>query len=55
MFETLFIKAIRRFLSYLSDPVGDISLTYHSELIDEAYEAEDQYEQCEEIALQLLL
>ena len=35
MFETLFIKAIRGFLSYLSDQVGEISLTYHSELIDQ--------------------
>ena len=35
MFEKSLIKAIRGFLSYFSNPVSEISLTYRSELIDE--------------------
>jgi hypothetical protein len=35
MFETLLIKAIRGFLSYFSNPVSELPLTYHRELIDD--------------------
>jgi hypothetical protein len=29
------VKAIRSFLSYFSNPASEVTLTYHSELIDE--------------------
>ena len=38
MFKMSLIKAIRGLLGCFSTPVSEISLTYRSELIDEAYE-----------------